>query len=200
MDHASGCSLIYQGLAGTKIRCLSFHPSRSWLAVGDDRGFLSIHEFQTSNILFRNQPDVAVDGRYGVSGVKPTAVRLVAFLDEEVSFWRGHRDYKSTDLSSTSQLSLYQSMRHKRFSRGTMVITVTSHAVYAVLCAASMQEVRTIRGLETKGLLAIDTVVLNQVRISPVTIFLPMILNRNSSRRIAVRTHSFASCRPPTAS
>ena len=163
--NGSGCSLVYQGLANTKIRCISFHPSRCWLAVGDEKGFVSVHDYQNNLILHRIQPEAAVETKSG-AGIKTTSVRLISFLDEEVAFWRVHTDPRLAESSFTTiRHPQLQAMHHKRLQRGTMVITVTVNSVLSVVFGTSSQEVRTIRGLEAKGLSAIETVILSHVRI-----------------------------------
>ena len=159
-SESGSCGLIYQSLAGNKVRCLAFHPSRNWLAVGDDKGFVSVHDFENNILLHRVQADIAVEGRSN-AGTKATSIRMVAFLDEEVAFWRVHSDPKLAETSFSSQS--FHTTSAKRIQHGTMVIAVTGASTLAVLCGASAQEVRTIRGLEAKTVTAIDTVIWNQV-------------------------------------
>jgi hypothetical protein len=164
MDNGANCSLIYQSLLTTKIRCIAFHPSRTWLAVGDEKGFVSLHDYENNVLLHRVQADLAVEGK-GHNAGKATPIRMVTFLDEQVAFWR---IYNETILSggycSTPGVGVIsRTTPPGQSQRGTMIIAVTGASALAVICGAAAQEVRNIRGLDVKVVTAIDTVQWDQV-------------------------------------
>ncbi len=138
---------------------MAFHPSRTWLAVGDEKGFVSLHDYENNVLLHKVQADLAVDGK-GHSAGKATSIRMVAFLDEQVAFWRTRNEsilaggFCSAPLSRTPP---------GQSQRGTTIIVVTGASALVVVCGAGAQEVRNIRGLDVKVVTAIDTVQWEQV-------------------------------------
>ena len=82
-------------VAGVKVRAAALHASRPWAAAGDDLGFVSIHDFQTLQEVFRMQLDPRGEGD-GRSGVKAAPVRLVAFLDASDAGWRARLECEAS--------------------------------------------------------------------------------------------------------
>jgi hypothetical protein len=71
-----GIKLVLSGLAGVKVRTTALHASRPWVAVGDDLGFVSIHDYQSSLLIFKIQP-------------VRCRIRLLVFVDAHDALWRG---------------------------------------------------------------------------------------------------------------
>lgn len=82
--NSQGVEVVLTGLAGLKVRSTALHTALPWVLCGDDLGFVSIHDYEHSVLIFKMQPDLHVASAHASSGsaaLRCTRVRLVIFLD-----------------------------------------------------------------------------------------------------------------------
>lgn len=164
-DEFFGVEAVLTGLAGQKVRSTALHAAFPWVLCGDEMGFVSLHDYQQSMLIFKMQPDLHVASSAHISSAagKCTRVRLVAFLDTLDAEWRGR--IGSEAASGLFHLGQTQAVRSKgcllpplwSSPNEQIVAAVTDIALFLIDCSTR----------RVSQVSAVDAGVINALHIIP---------------------------------